>query len=69
MKAWNKGKRVGQKKAFKLEDIWRIRIRFELENKLEQLVIFNLAIDSKLRSSDLIQLKVRDICFWFINSI
>tara|TARA_R110001583_G_scaffold8952_1_gene42221 strand:+ start:20042 stop:20323 length:282 start_codon:yes stop_codon:yes gene_type:complete len=61
MKAWNKGKRVGQKKAFKLEDIWRIRIRLELENKLEQLVIFNLAIDSKLRSSDLIQLRVRDI--------
>lgn len=62
MKAWNKGKRVSQKKEFKLEDIWRIRIRFELENKLEQLVIFNLAIDNKLRSSDLIQLKVRDIC-------
>jgi integrase len=61
MKAWNKGKRVGQKKAFKLEDIWRIRIRLELEHNLEQLVIFNLAIDSKLRSSDLIQLKVRDI--------
>jgi len=28
---------------------------------VEQLVIFNLAIDSKLRSSDLIQLKVRDV--------
>ena len=56
MKAWNKGKRVGQKKAFKLEEIWRIRIRLELENKLEQLVLFNLAIDSKLRSSDLINL-------------
>ena len=49
------------KKAFKLEDIWRIRIRLELENNLEQLAIFNLAIDSKLRSSDLIRLKVRDI--------
>ncbi|EAS63403.1 hypothetical protein VAS14_07514 [Photobacterium angustum S14] len=22
MSAWNKGKRIGQKKAFKLEDIW-----------------------------------------------
>lgn len=30
MEAWNKGKRVGQKKALKLEDIWRIRIRLEL---------------------------------------
>lgn len=36
MKAWNKGKRVGQKKAFKLADIWRVRIRLELENNLEQ---------------------------------
>jgi len=61
MTAWNKGKRVGQKKAFKLEEIWRIRIRLEIENKLEQLVLFNLAIDSKLRACDLINLKVRDI--------
>lgn len=61
MTAWNKGKRVGQKKAFKLEEIWRIRIRLEIENKLEQLVLFNLAIDSKLRACDLINLKVLDI--------
>ena len=61
MDSWNKGKRVGQKKAFKLEDIWRIRIRLEIEKKLEQLVLFNLAIDSKLRSCDLLNLKVRDI--------
>lgn len=66
MTTWNKGKRVGQKKAFKLEDYilnnkWRIRIRLEIENKLEQLALFNLAIDSKLRSCDLISLRVRDI--------
>jgi hypothetical protein len=61
MTAWNKGKRVGQKKAFKLEEIWRIRIRLEIENKLEKLVLFNLAIDSKLRACDLINLKVRNI--------
>mgnify|MGYP000651601032 FL=1 len=61
MSAWNKDKSVGQKKALKLEEIWRIRIRLEIENKLEQLALFNLAIDSKLRSCDLISLKVRDI--------
>ena len=61
MLTWNKDKRVGQKKAFKLEDIWRIRIRLEIEHNLEQLVLFNLALDSKLRSCDLISLKVRDI--------
>ena len=31
MSAWNKDKCVGQKKAFKLEEIWRIRIRLEIE--------------------------------------
>ena len=61
MTAWNKGKRIGQKKAFKLEGIWRIRIRLEIKRQLEQLVLFNLAIDSKLRSCDLISLRVRDI--------
>jgi len=54
MNAWNKGKRVGQKKACKLEDIWRIRIRLEIEKELEQLALFNLAIDSKLRSCGLL---------------
>ena len=61
MKAWNKGKRVGQKKAFKLEDIWRIRIRLELEERLFELALFNLAIDCKLRSCDLRNLKVQDV--------
>ncbi len=61
MVAWNKGKRVGQKKAFKLEDIWRIRIRLELEERLFELALFNLAIDSKLRACDLRNLKVLDV--------
>ncbi|HBY7535623.1 TPA: integrase [Klebsiella pneumoniae] len=61
MDAWNKGIRVGQKKALKLEDIWRIRIRLELEKRFEELSLFNLAIDSKLRSCDLLSLKVRDV--------
>ncbi len=34
MTTWNKGKRIGQQKAFKLEDIWRIRIRLEIEKNL-----------------------------------
>ncbi|QIR16297.1 tyrosine-type recombinase/integrase [Shewanella aestuarii] len=61
MTAWNKGKRIGQKKAFKLEDIWRIRIRLELEHRLQELALFNLAIDCKLRSCDLLKLKVQDV--------
>ena len=48
MTAWNKGKRIGQKKAFKLEDIWRIRIRLELEHRLQELALFNLGNDENL---------------------
>ena len=49
------------KRPFKLEEIWRIRTRIEIQNNLMQLALLNLAIDSKLRSCDLLSLKVRDV--------
>jgi site-specific recombinase XerC len=58
---WNKGQIVGQKKALRLEEIWRIRTRLELEDRDKELTIFNLALDSKLRSCDLLKLKVRNV--------
>jgi site-specific recombinase XerC len=59
---WNKNKIIGQKLPLKLQQIWSIRIRLELSKKIRNLALFNLAIDSKLRGSDLVALKVRDIC-------
>ena len=59
---WNKGKIVGQKAPFKLKDIWALRVRFQMENRVRELALFNLGIDSKLRGCDLVGLKVRDIC-------
>ena len=59
--AWNKGKLVGQKTPLKLKEIWAIRIRLQLTEKIRDLALFNLAIDSKLRSCDLLSLKVSDI--------
>ncbi|MGI2146888.1 tyrosine-type recombinase/integrase [Shewanella frigidimarina] len=41
--------------------MWRIRTRLEIENSLMQLALLNLAIDSKLRASDLLPLRVCDI--------
>ncbi|QDE32010.1 tyrosine-type recombinase/integrase [Shewanella polaris] len=41
--------------------MWRIRTRLEIESNLMQLALLNLAIDSKLRASDLLPLKVCDI--------
>jgi len=58
---WNKGKLVGQKPPLKLKEIWAIRIRLQIANKVRDLALFNLALDSKLRSCDLVKLRVRDI--------
>ena len=58
---WNKGKLVGQKLPLKLKEIWAIRVRLELAENLRDLALFNLAIDSKLRGSDLVKIRVSDI--------
>ena len=58
---WNKGKLTGQKPPLKLHEVWAIRIRLQIANKKRDLTLFNLALDSKLRSCDLINLKVIDI--------
>jgi integrase len=58
---WNKGKLVGQKAPLRLKEIWAIRIRLQLGKRTRELALFNLAVDSKLRSCDLVKLRVRDI--------
>ena len=59
--SWNKGKLVGQKPPLKPKDIWAIRIYLQNEHNVRDLAMFNLAIDSKLRGCDLVNLRVRDI--------
>jgi integrase len=58
---WNKGKLIGQKPPLKQREIWAIRIRLQLKKEARELAMFNLAIDSKLRSCDLVKLAVRDV--------
>jgi integrase len=58
---WNKGKLVGQKPPLKPRDIWAIRIQLQNAHQVRDLAMFNLAIDSKLRGCDLVNLRVRDI--------
>ena len=55
---WNKGKIVGQKLPLKLHEIWAIRTRLQIEEQVRELALFNLAVDSKLRASDLVRLRV-----------
>ena len=58
---WNKGKITGQKPPLKLNEVWAIRIRLQIADKTRDLALFNLALDSKLRSCDLVKLKVSDV--------
>jgi integrase len=58
---WNKGKLLGQKPPLKLKEIWAIRIRLQLDQRMRELALFNLAIDSKLRGCDLVGLRVHDV--------
>ncbi|MGB5454021.1 MAG: tyrosine-type recombinase/integrase [Sedimenticolaceae bacterium] len=59
--SWNKDKLVGQKPPLKPKDIWAIRIHLHNEHQIRDLAMFNLAIDSKLRGCDLVNLRVRDV--------
>ncbi len=57
----NKGRPVGQNRPLLPKQVWALRARLELAGNLRDLVLFNLAIDSKLRGCDLVRLKVADL--------
>ncbi len=57
----NKGKLIGQKPPLKPKEIWAIRVRLQVSNRTRDLALFNLAIASKLRACDLVNLHVRDV--------
>ena len=61
-KPWNKGRLMGQKPPLTQQEIWSIRMRLQDEGHVRDLALFNLAIDSKLRASDLLKIRVSDIC-------
>ncbi len=46
-----------------ISHIWIIHIRIELEGKVCDLSLFNLALDNKLRGCDLVKLKVSDVAY------
>ena len=56
-----RGKLVGQKPPLKPNEVWSIRALLQLNEKVRDLALFNLAIDSKLRSCDLVALRVSDV--------
>ncbi|MFG1342928.1 site-specific integrase [Xanthobacter autotrophicus] len=46
---WNAGRIIGAKPPLKPKHIWALRTRLQIGNRVRDLAMFNLAIDSKLR--------------------
>jgi integrase len=57
----NKGKLTGQKPPLQPKHVWAIRSHLQLTGRARDLALFNLAIDSKLRGCDVVNVKVEDI--------
>ena len=45
---WNKGKMIGSKPPLRIKNVWSIRTKLQVDGRLRDLAMFNLAIDSKL---------------------
>ena len=60
-RSWNQGKLVGQKPPLQPKHVWAIRTKLQLDGRIRDLALFNVAIDSKLRGCDVVSLKVEDV--------
>ncbi|GJL64662.1 MAG: integrase [Nitrospirales bacterium] len=58
---WNKGKAVGQKAPFTPDQVQIIRSLLVTEEKVRDLALFNVGIDTMLRASDVLPLTVADV--------
>ena len=58
---WNKGKVIGARPPLRPKHVWGVRTRLQLSDRVRDLALFNLAIDSKLRGCDVVSVKVADV--------
>ena len=58
---WNKGKLIGPRPPLRQKHVWAIRTRLQIEQRVRDLALFNLAIDSKLRGCDVVAVRVDDV--------
>lgn len=52
---------VGAKLPLRPMHVWAIRVRLQIECRLRDLALFDIAIDSKLRGCDVVSLRLPDI--------
>jgi hypothetical protein len=58
---WNKGKLIGSKPPLRTKDVWSVRTKLQVERRIRDLAMFDLAIDSKPRGCDVVSLTVDDV--------
>jgi integrase len=58
---WNRGKLIGPKPPLRPKHVWSVRTKLQMDGRIRDLAMFNLAIDSKLRGCDVIALRVEDV--------
>lgn len=52
---------VGAKLPLRPMHVWAIRVRLQIERRLRDLALFDIALDSKLRGCDVVSLRLADI--------
>ena len=58
---WNKGRVVGKKPPLTPDQVALIRLILRQERNLRSLALFNTALDTSFRGSDLVRLRVSDV--------
>jgi len=58
---WNKGRLTGAKPPLRPKHVWAIRTKLQIEGRVRDLALFNLAVDSKLRGCDVVAIRVEDV--------
>ena len=58
---WSGYHLIGPKLSLKLKENWSVRIRLQMTDRIRDLALFDLALDSKLRGCDLVKLRLSDI--------
>ncbi|MCJ7420522.1 tyrosine-type recombinase/integrase [Sphingomicrobium astaxanthinifaciens] len=61
IRPWNVGTQVGLKRPLTQKQIWAIRFHLDRKQRFRDRALFDLAIDSKLRGCDLVELKIGDL--------
>ena len=59
--SWNRGKLIGAKPPLRPKHVWSIRTKLQVDGRIRDLALFNLAIDSKLRGCDVVAVRVDDV--------